>query len=87
MVCDKMAAGIVYEGKNWTPSTEINYYMKEREKELINPQIDKFMLEVFTQVEEIGLDKTFTKENIKNIYNKYCIRMEKLDENKIQKVG
>ena len=87
MVCDKMAAGIVYEGKNWTPSTEINYYMKEREKELINPQIDKFMLEVFTQVEEKGLDKTFTKENIKNIYNKYCNRMEKFDENKIQKVG
>ena len=87
MVCDKMAAGIVYEGKNWTPSTEINYYMKERENELINPQIDKFMLEVFTQVEEKGLDNTFTKQNIKSLYEKYCIRMEKLDENKIQKVG
>lgn len=87
MVCDKMAAGIVYEGKNWTPSTEINYYMKERENELINPQMDKFMIEVFTQVEKEGLNKTFTKQNIKKIYNKYCSRTEKLDENKVKKMG
>lgn len=43
MVCDELAAGIVYN----------------------------------------GLDATLTKQNIKKLYEKYCIRMENLDENQI----
>ena len=81
MICDKMAAGIVYSGKKWTNNTQIDYYMVERETSLIHPQIDKFMIDIFTQVSKKGLKPTLTKENIKNSYEKYCIRMEKLDEN------
>lgn len=83
MICDKMAAGIIYNGENWTKHTEIDYYLKERETSLIHPQIDKFMIATFTEVSEKGLNETFTKQNIKNLYEKYCIRMENLDENKI----
>ena len=81
MICDKMAAGIVYSGKEWTNNTQIDYYMKERETSLIHPQIDKFMIAVFTEVSKNGLDKTLTKQNIKRLYEKYCIRMENLNEN------
>ena len=81
MICDKMAAGIVYNGKNWTPNTQIDYYMQEREKELIHPQMDIFMRVIFTQVSKEGLKATLTKQNIKKVYEKYCIRMEKLNEN------
>ena len=81
MICDKLAAGIVYSDKDWTNDTQINYYMKERETSLIHPQIDKFMIATFTEVSKNGLDKTLTKENIKKLYEKYCIRMENLDEN------
>ena len=83
MVCDKMAAGIVYNGKDWKQDTQIKYYMKERETSIVHPQIDKFLLEIFTQVSEQGIDKTLTKKNIREVYDKYCVRMEKLDENKI----
>lgn len=81
MVCDKMAAGIIYNQKDWTKNTQLEYYMKEREKSLIHPQIDKFMMAVFTQVSKEGIEKTYTKENIKKLYEKYCIRMENFDEN------
>lgn len=81
MICDKMAAGIVYSGKDWTNNTQIDYYMKERITSLIHPQIDKFMISVFTGVSKNGLDKTLTKPNIKRLYEKYCIRMENLNEN------
>lgn len=83
MICDKLAAGIVYSGKDWTPNTQIEYYRKERKLNLTHPQIDKFMMAVFAQVSKEGLDKTLTKQNIKNQYEKYCIRMEILDENQI----
>lgn len=81
MICDKIAAGIVYSGKDWKPSIQIEYYMKERKLYLIHPQIDQFMIAVFEEVNQSGLDKIITKENIKKLYEKYCIRMEKLDEN------
>jgi len=81
MICDKIAAGIVYSGKDWKPNTQIEYYMKERKLYLIHPQIDQFMIAVFKEVEQNGLDKTLTKQNIKKLYEKYCIRMEKLNEN------
>ena len=83
MICDKMAAGIVYNGKDWTKNTQIDYYMKEREKTLVHPQIDKFMITIFTEVSKNGLEATLTKENIKKLYGRYCIRMENLDENQI----
>ena len=81
MICDKLAAGMVYSGKEWNNNTQIDYYMQEREVSLIHPQIDKFMIAVFTEVSKNGLDKTLTKQNIKKLYEKYCIRMENLDEN------
>ena len=81
MVCDKMAAGMVYSGKNWTKDLQLNYHLKERQVSVMHPQIDKFLLAVFTEVSNDGLEKTLTKQNIKRLYEKYCIRMENLNEN------
>ena len=83
MICDKLSAGIVYNGKSWTPNTQIEYYNRERQKTLINPHIDNFMRDVFTQVSKKGINKVLTKSNVKELYEKYCIRMEKFDEDKI----
>lgn len=87
MICDKLAAGIVYNGKAWTKDSQIKYYMKERETSMLNPKIDRFLIEVFTEVSERGIDETLTKHNIRQIYDNCCVELEKLDENKIQAVG
>lgn len=83
MVCDELAAGMVYNGKNWTQHTQLDYYINKERKNLIHPQIDKFLIAIFTEVSQNGLDATLTKQNIKKLYEKYCIRMENLDENQI----
>ena len=57
--------------------------MNRESKSIIHPQVDKFLIEVFTEVSKNGLDATLTKKNIKELYEKYCIRMENLDEDKI----
>ena len=31
MICDKIAAGLIYSGEDWTSDLELNYYMKERQ--------------------------------------------------------
>lgn len=73
MICDKLSANITYTGKNWTLSSEYEYWQIEKTKIIINPKIENFLTEVFRQVKDYGIDKTLTKKNIKNLYQKYCI--------------
>ena len=70
MACDKLAAGMIYNGEKFNNSTELEYYLKERKISKINPKIDRFLIEIYEQVRDQGIDKTLTKENFKKIYNK-----------------
>ena len=73
-VCDELAAGMVYEGKDWKPDTQYDYYINiQRKKCVIHPKIDNFLTNVFLQVKENGIDKTLTKKSMKSLYKKYCI--------------
>ena len=73
MICDKLSASIVYEGKNWTKESELKYWNeKERYRVIANEKIKDFITEVFTEVSEKGIDKVVSKENLTRIYNKHC---------------
>ena len=74
MICDKLAAGIAYQGKKWTKEYELSYWENEREKKgmAINPQTKDFITAVMTEVAQNGIDKTLTKKNIKKLYAEYC---------------
>lgn len=72
MICDKLAAGIIYEGENWTKEYELEYWMKEKDITEINQKTSDFITEVLTAVAKDGIDKTLTKRNIKSLYKKYC---------------
>lgn len=68
MICDKLAAGIVYQGKKWTKEYELAYWKEEKKKIEINPRMEKFITTVMTEVAKNGIDKTLTKNNIKKLY-------------------
>ena len=68
MICDKLAAGITYQGKNWTKEYQLSYWEKERKKLKMNPKIENFVTEVLTEVAKNGIDKTLTRKNIKKLY-------------------
>lgn len=73
MVCDKLAAGIAYKGKKWTKEYELEYWKNEKQKIKINPKTSDFITAVMEEVAEVGINKTLTKNNIKSLYNKYCL--------------
>lgn len=73
MICDKIAAGMIYEGKNWTKELESSYWEeKEKDKIEMNPKIRDFTTAALKEVAEQGIDKTLTKKNMKQLYKKYC---------------
>lgn len=72
MICDKLSASITYNGKNWTNSSELEYWLKARDLETINQKVSNMLTEVFEQVAKDGIDKVVTKKNLKELYKKYC---------------
>lgn len=72
MLCDKLAAGMVYKGKDWTKEYELDYWLNERDKTLVNDQVEALITEFLTQVSKDGIDKVLTKKNVKALYKKYC---------------
>ncbi len=73
MICDRISAGIVYKGKDWTQEEPLKYFLNERKNNvLIHEQVAKVLEEVFTQVKDNGINKTLKRKNIKSIYKKYC---------------
>lgn len=73
MICDTLAASLVYNGKEWKQDTPLNYFNKRKDKEYINPKIQEFLLTVYKQVASDGIDKVVTSNNLKKIY-KECVK-------------
>ncbi len=72
MICDTLAAGIVYSGKEWKKDNQLNFYNKRKDKEYINPKIQNFLLTVYSQIANEGINKVITSKNLKRIYNE-CV--------------
>ena len=62
MVCDTLAAGLVYNGKNWE---------KEKGRSPLNDNLKEFLTEVYMQVSEKGIDPVITSHNLKKLYKKH----------------
>lgn len=73
MICDKFAAAMIYEGKNFTIEYELNYWKNEREKVRMNDNMKNFVDEVMKKIEEHGIKKGLTKQTIKKSYEKHCM--------------
>ena len=72
MICDKLAAGMAYKGKDFTKEYELEYWKKEKEKVSVNENIQKFITDILIQIAKDGIDKVLTKKNLKVTYKKYC---------------
>lgn len=77
MICDRLAAGIVYKGKDWTKEEPLKYFLEEKNKLMVNEQILKMLEDIFTQISINGINEVLKKENVKEIYKKYCIDYKK----------
>jgi len=71
MICDSLAAGMIYQKENWTNDYQLGYYKKDRTKARINPIIDAILLEVYERVSEKGIDEIINPKTLKKIYVKH----------------
>jgi len=70
MICDTIAASMVYNGKKWNADILLEYFNKRKDLEYINPKIKDILMEAYTLVAKDGIDKTINKKKLKEIYYK-----------------
>ena len=71
MICDTLAAGMTYQGKNWTNDYQLQYYLEDRKRKHINPKIDNVLMEVYELISENGIDEVINSKTLKKIYYKH----------------
>lgn len=71
-ICDQLAAGKVYQGKNWTKEYQLSYWNQHKDSFLLNEKLKKFITEILTDVAKDGINQTITKEKLKECYNR-CV--------------
>lgn len=59
MVMDRRAACMVYQGKDYTPGSPLEYLEKSREKSMMHPQTRRELAYILTMLRDEGEEKTF----------------------------
>ena len=55
MICDTLAAGRVYKGKDWTNSSQKEYWERTKHLAKLNPKIFDLLTEVYDEVAKKGI--------------------------------
>ncbi len=58
-IMDRRAACIVYQGKDYTPASPLNYFLKSRERSLMHPQNQRELEHILTMLRDQGEKETF----------------------------
>lgn len=72
MLCDNLAAGIVYKGKDFTNDYPLWYWKNIKNKDVFHPKMVEFFDDVFEEISKNGIDTVLKKEILKEKYEKYC---------------
>ena len=71
LVCDSLAAGQTYQGKNWNQHYQLSYWNKVKDSAIMHPKMKKLLDRVYTDVSKKGLNVVLKKKYLKSLYNKY----------------
>lgn len=73
-ICDKVAAGMAYKGKDWNQNEPINYWRKiDRDNIVVkHPGSVEFVDIVLERISSDGLKNTLNRKYLKKVYNDVC---------------
>lgn len=71
MVCDSLAAGITYRGKEWTKEYQLSYWNRVKERAKISDELRNFLDEVYSLVANEGIKPVINKKRLNDLYYKH----------------
>ena len=79
LVCDNMAAGMTYQGKNWTKEYQLTYWNRTKDKVKMDERLKKLLERIYTEIAKNGVDEVLQKPYLKKLY------LEAIKEKKVAK--
>ena len=71
MICDTLAAGMVYKGKEWTNSSQKEYWERTQHLVKVHPKIFNLLTEVYDEVAKKGIKEVIKPKVLENLYEKH----------------
>lgn len=71
MICDSLAAGQTYQGKNWTKEYQLSYWNKTKEKAKMNENMKILLEKIYTDISIEGINKVLERKKLKKLYDEY----------------
>ncbi len=72
MVCDSMAAGMIYQGKKWTKEYELTYWNKVKvDVAVMDERIRSLLTRVYTDISIFGIEGVINKKTLDELYYEY----------------
>ena len=73
ILCDHIAAGMVYEGKQWNKEYTLKYWNEiETNRNFYNKKTEEFLTVIKEEIAKDGIDKIMKGKHLKEQYKKYC---------------
>lgn len=75
-ICDKVAAGMAYKGKNWNQHEPLKYWDNIDRNNIVvkHPGSVEFVDIVLKKIDTDGLKKALKRKYLKKVYNNVCIK-------------
>ena len=61
MACDRVGACKIYQGKNYTDSSPLNYHINSAESKIMNPKTAALLNKYLTWIKDYGLEEGLKK--------------------------
>lgn len=74
MICDDLAAGIIYNKNKWTKETQLNYWNKVKDKNRMNEKLKEFLTTIYEDISVKGVDEVLNKKYLKQTYDRVALK-------------
>lgn len=71
LICDSFAAGMTYQGKEWSKEYQLSYWNRVKEKTRMHPKMKSLIEKVYTDVSIEGLKPVLKRKRLKKLYEEY----------------
>ena len=71
LICDSLAAGMTYQGKNWTKEYQLEYWKRAKEKAILHPKMEALIEKVYEDISKEGIDPVLKKKRLVKLYQDY----------------
>ena len=71
LICNNIAASKTYLKDKWNLNSQLNYFLNRKDLKYINPKIKDMLINVYSDMIDIGIDGVLNKKYLKYMYKKY----------------